>query len=477
MNKIEVFFLGKERSQDERGRLLVKFLTVTLLFTFGYSLTTNLTGFEIGGPLSRFVGGGLLLILFLLKANLNIKLAAHLFIFFCWFSVATVIFFSGGIESPAMGWFYGIPTVSFLVAQKRSAIVWTVVALLTILSYAVFKEKLIPPESLQFPRSTELVLSLHLGVLIFMLIITYIFNQQKEGMVKTISGLLNESNGKQAVINRNNIQLTKANQLIDQQHKEILDKNKNLKKQVEQRTERIVKFNKQLKDFGYMSSHNLRSSVAKILGIGQTISLEISVKEKEMLIEKLVDTTKDLDRTVRDMGKILEINTFTESELELVSLNDCLELVKRNISDQIQRKQAEVIANFHPAFEVFAVKSYMVSILQNLVDNAIKYSHPDRIPQVTITSKKEIDSTIVEVSDNGIGIDVSKYGNDIFKLHKRLNSHEKGDGIGLYLTKSHIESMGGEVTLESTPDEGSVFYLKLKKVSQEVQTGKFAAAQ
>ena len=109
--------------------------------------------------------------------------------------------------------------------------------------------------------------------------------------------------------------------------------------------------------------------------------------------------------------------------------------------------------------------SYFESIIQNLLSNAIKYKHPDRDPVITIDCAYDKQEFKLMISDNGLGIDLDKYGNDIFGLYKTFHHNRDAEGIGLYLIKNQIESFGGEITLESTINEGTTFtiYAKNKK--------------
>lgn len=463
MNKIEQYFLGKKRIEDEKARLLVRFILVTFILPVGYILCSDITGFKAANPIGLIVISGMIIILIWVKANLNIKIATQFFLFLCWFSVATVSYLSGGIESYAIGWFYGLSILSLLISQKTSAIVWTLISLITVFALFWLDGTIFPSGNLPFSTTHEFIVALHVGVILYMLIITYMFDQQKDNMIKIISNLLNKSEENQSLIVKNNEELKRANQLIEKQQEEIIHKNKNLEKEVAIRSEKIIKYNAQLKDFAFMSSHNLRSPVAKILGIGDILQTDIDQEQKELFLEKLFEATKDLDRVVKDMGQILESTNRSKTKMESVSLDHCIDRAEHHLSDKIAKKQAVIKKEISEVPTVTAIKTYIESILQNLIENAIKYSHPDRNPEITITSHENDHYSIITIADNGIGIDLENHGDKIFKLYERLSSREKGDGIGLYLVKSQMESMEGEVKVASRIGEGTTFSLKFKK--------------
>jgi signal transduction histidine kinase len=107
-------------------------------------------------------------------------------------------------------------------------------------------------------------------------------------------------------------------------------------------------------------------------------------------------------------------------------------------------------------------KAYLFSILYNLISNAIKYRSPDRPLQISLkcfwTPKR---GTCISCSDNGRGMDLKTAGKNLFKLYKRFHPGIPGRGIGLYLVKTHIETLGGEIEVDSAPEKGTRFLIYL----------------
>ena len=101
--------------------------------------------------------------------------------------------------------------------------------------------------------------------------------------------------------------------------------------------------------------------------------------------------------------------------------------------------------------------------MHNLITNAIKYKHPDRSPEITISSNCTKDNLELTITDNGLGLDLDKYGNDVFGLYKTFHNNKDAEGVGLYLIKSQLEAFGGTIGIESIKDVGTTFNITIPK--------------
>jgi len=93
--------------------------------------------------------------------------------------------------------------------------------------------------------------------------------------------------------------------------------------------------------------------------------------------------------------------------------------------------------------KIKTVPAYLDSILSNFITNAVKYRSPDRDPIITLSVSKGEDYTILSIADNGLGIDLEKYGDKLFGMYKTFHDRPDSRGIGLYITKNQIEAMNG----------------------------------
>jgi signal transduction histidine kinase len=107
--------------------------------------------------------------------------------------------------------------------------------------------------------------------------------------------------------------------------------------------------------------------------------------------------------------------------------------------------------------KVHAIEPYMESIFYNLISNAIKYQSGDRKLQINISSYPDGSNVILEVKDNGIGMDLDQSGSKLFGLYQRFHDHVGGKGLGLYLVKTQVEALGGSISVESEVNEGCTF--------------------
>ena len=142
---------------------------------------------------------------------------------------------------------------------------------------------------------------------------------------------------------------------------------------------------------------------------------------------------------------------------ETLSLQSIYDKVIQNLSVDIRKAGAEIVHDFSEAPEVTSPKSYIESILQNLISNAIKYRDPSRKPVVRVRSHKQQGRTCIVVADNGLGIDMEKHGSDLFGLYKTFHNNRNSKGVGLYITRAQVVSLGGRIEVSSKPGQGSTF--------------------
>ena len=104
---------------------------------------------------------------------------------------------------------------------------------------------------------------------------------------------------------------------------------------------------------------------------------------------------------------------------------------------------------------------YLESIFYNLISNAIKYKHPYRKLILKVKTFTKNECTLLSVEDNGSGMDLQKVGDQLFKLNKTFHTGYDSKGVGLFLTKTQIESLGGSISVNSRENIGSEFLVNL----------------
>ncbi len=259
---------------------------------------------------------------------------------------------------------------------------------------------------------------------------------------------------------RNNKERTKNNLLL-------ADYNENLQRQVKKQTLdlqktnlELIKHNNQLEQFGYIASHNLRSPVARIMGLTSLAKMgNPSPAEIDEILEKLHDSSMDLDEIIRDLNAILEIRKGAQLKLEEVDLQHKLEKAESILKEPLKAAQGIIETDFAAGQNLIGVNVYVESILYNLLSNAIKYRSPDRPLRIKVETKKTNKAIQVLFSDNGIGIDIAKFSEKLFTLYQRFHTHVEGKGLGLFLVKTQVESMNGTIDVKSKLNVGTTFII------------------
>lgn len=230
-------------------------------------------------------------------------------------------------------------------------------------------------------------------------------------------------------------------------------------------TEELLKNNQDLQQFSFITSHNLRAPVANLLSLLSLYNKENPLDEfNQLLIEKFEEATQQLNQTLNDLVNVLVIKSNTNIERETVSFTDVFLEVKKNIDNLLHQQKGVIKANFSEVDEIQYNRIHLESIFLNMLSNAIRYSSPDRNPEIKITSYKSDDWIIVEFADNGLGMDLNRYRDRLFGLYQRFHGNKEGKGLGLYMTRSQVTAMGGKIEVESEPGVGTKFkiYFKLQ---------------
>jgi two-component system, sensor histidine kinase and response regulator len=221
----------------------------------------------------------------------------------------------------------------------------------------------------------------------------------------------------------------------------------------------LEKSNSRLEEFAYVATHNLRAPMVNLTSL--VALYEESGRKDGELFEKIHFTTDQMNNTLNDLINLVMVNR-PATDKEEVELEQLVRTVAGSIGGLLNEAHAKLETDFSRAPSIVYPASHLVSIVQNLLTNAIKYRSPERMLEVKVTSFPSGQYTCLSVSDNGIGIDLPRYGNKLFKAFQRLHVDGRGKGLGLYIIRSQVESLGGKVEVESVPGEGSEFKVYLK---------------
>lgn len=233
----------------------------------------------------------------------------------------------------------------------------------------------------------------------------------------------------------------------------ILDSKSNL----EGITRQLQEQNRRLDEFAHIISHNLRAPVNNIQALINLLNENSELADYKLIFDKLKNVAKNLSETMNALMDSLKAKTQNHDDLVDIRFKEVLDKVVQSLEGELITAEAAVTFDFNEVSVIRYSKSYLESILQNLLTNAIKYRSPDRTPAIHLQSFVKDGRTMLSVRDNGQGIDLKKFGDKLFGLHKTFHDHQEARGVGLFLVKTQIEALGGTISVESEVDKGTTF--------------------
>ena len=207
-------------------------------------------------------------------------------------------------------------------------------------------------------------------------------------------------------------------------------------KELKRVTDDLYKNNRELHEFGYIVSHNLRSPIANIMGIATLMEMEANDPDTvNDCIKNLKKSISRLDEVIKDLSKILS-STDSSAELttEQVDLAETIRNIETDMADKIAGSHTRIKVT-PGTFLLYSHKAYIYSIFFNLISNSIKYKS-EQSPLIDICISQDLDKILIRFTDNGCGIDLNRHGEELFKPYKRFHTHIEGKGLGMFLVKA-----------------------------------------
>jgi PAS domain S-box-containing protein len=282
-----------------------------------------------------------------------------------------------------------------------------------------------------------------------------------EGIRKDGTRYFLEIHGKTIPYQNRNIRVTEFRDITERKRaeEETIEQNARLLSL----TEDLRRKNNQLEEFTQIVSHNLRSPVGNIVTLINFCETASSENEREEYFALLKEASTITLSMLNELNDVLKIKQNKNIEKDELNFEQVLLQVKMMLNAKITSLSADIRYDFAPSPTISYPRIYLESILLNLLSNSLKYHHPDRKPVITFRTYLVDGNLILETSDNGLGINLQRYGHHIFKLRKTFHRHPESRGIGLFMIKNQIEAMGGEITLSSKENEGSTFFINFNK--------------
>lgn len=217
--------------------------------------------------------------------------------------------------------------------------------------------------------------------------------------------------------------------------------------------------NKRLINFTYIISHNVRSHVANIIGIVDIGEIAENEEENKLMWNLIKESADSLDETLYNLNEVVSIQSNTNLPVNPINVHH--EIVKIVKSIQIMVNQADTSINYNFEYDeiIESNPAYFESIVLNLITNSLKYRCPDRPLTIDINLFREDNYTVMTFRDNGLGIDIDKYKEELFGMYKIFHGNKDARGLGLFIIKTQIEAMKGKIEVESEVGKSTTFKL------------------
>ena len=254
-----------------------------------------------------------------------------------------------------------------------------------------------------------------------------------------------------------------ATQQINRENAREIGERKQAEEALARYAEELRRSNADLEQFAYVASHDLQEPLRMVSNYTQLLAKRYTGKldaDADEFIAYAVDGATRMRTLINDLLAFSRVGTRGK-ELAPVNMEAPLADALGNLQLAVEESGAAVTHD--PLPQVLADDVQMVQLLQNLIANAIKFRSPQP-PRVHVGARRQGDSWLLFVRDNGIGID-PKYADRIFIIFQRLHNRDEytGTGIGLAICKKIVERHGGRIWVESRPGEGATFYFTLPK--------------
>ncbi|SHJ27125.1 sensor histidine kinase [Pseudozobellia thermophila] len=250
---------------------------------------------------------------------------------------------------------------------------------------------------------------------------------------------------------------------LKEKNKALLHNQKSLKtiNELVRRTNRRLNIrNEQLEQFSYLISHNLRSPVTSMSLIVDIIKKEKDPENVKSLLPKLHKLSDSISCLTEDIKEYIAVVDQKEPHLQEVNIYALLQGMKNEFPEIMSGKENfEIVYELEEWKTITSSRYCLQSIFHNLISNAIRFRRPDVASYLIFRSGFENGRKVLFVEDNGLGIDMDRYGEDVFKLYKRFHRSISGKGMGLFLVKTQLEAINATISIKSIVGKGSIFQI------------------
>ena len=245
-----------------------------------------------------------------------------------------------------------------------------------------------------------------------------------------------------------------------------IDDQKQAQQQLEGQNARLVRSNEDLDNFVYTASHDLKQPINNMAGIFEELTRTAYFRDPDAvrLIAYFERALRQIFNTIDDMSAIVQgQRQQQEIPAEDVAMAPLVADVISSLQEQVDRSGATFALDLATCPTVRFVRPNLQSVLFNLLSNSLKYAAPARPPHIRLSSTPDVVSgrPVLRIQDNGLGIDLERFGPQLFQLFRRFHTHVEGTGMGLYLVNRIVQANGARLEVASTVDEGTTFTIYL----------------
>ena len=242
----------------------------------------------------------------------------------------------------------------------------------------------------------------------------------------------------------------------------LLKLNKELEHRVKMRTAQLETTNKELESFSYSVSHDLRSPLARIEGYSELLLssyYELFDDEGKHYLDRIICSVNEMSDLIEDLLKLSRV-TRSEMEFSQVNLSNIAKSIVNTLFESEPKRKAEFL--IHDDLEINGDGHLLRSALENLLNNAWKFTRNNPIAKIEFGAKNDQKTPIFYVKDNGAGFNMS-HAEQLFIPFKRLHSDKEfpGTGVGLATVQRIVSRHGGKIWAEGKENAGAVFYFTL----------------
>ncbi len=254
-----------------------------------------------------------------------------------------------------------------------------------------------------------------------------------------------------------NQQLRDSLEVVEETRRALSTKNEELTSANQQ----LARTNADLDNFVYAASHDLKQPVNNLRGLFEELRDTATFDDPAAphMWRMADDSLRVLATIITDLATVVQEERLPAPEAaEQVDLADVAAEVTQSLRPQILDTEARIGCDFTALPTLRYAPRNLRTILLNLLANALKYRHPDRAPQISLRTRLAAGQPVLEVEDNGLGIDLQRHGGELFQLFRRFHPEAAaGTGVGLFLVNRLVQAQGGHIEVVSQPGSGTTF--------------------